>query len=504
MIRRSEKTAKILTWAMLIHCSAFILFWWTNTPLYQAVDHFIAERTGKYITYMLLPMLFFAGLGVWCLVRIIFARRRGKALRGSILFYVLCAVFLLLFYAIFAVIFFRYPIQWPRLVQLFNFFRPIIEVPVLVLLVVLTLPMAARAFRLRKEQPPYAVALVSIWIFVWSFSLWSPPDSVYRGALPAKPMLIAHRGASSLAPENTLAAVNMAALIARQGVMVGAGGLTFSNPPGNSTGMGVETDIRVSLDGTLFLMHDATLTRTTNVAAVFPQRRNDNASLFTMTELQQLSAGQWFIESHPNGSVPIGLVSREQLKSYAAARVPTLQDWLQVVKENHLIFIFDLLPPPEGHPYYDQFFTLCFGQIRRAGIDDQIWFLVEESEYWKVRAASGEMHLVHNTHYRHPPEVITLQSLGYEIVNSEYGLPGHWLREYQAARIKVNLWTVDEPWQFSRLWVMGVDSVTTNNLQVFASENTPVLAIPYGAYVIAWCLLGAGLTLFVILRRKKY
>lgn len=504
MSGRLEKTIKILTWATLIHCAVFILFWWTNTPLCQAVNNFIAERTGKYLGYVLIPMLLFAGLGVWCLVRIFFARRHGKAMRGSIVFYVLCAVSLVLFYVTFAVIFYKYPIQWSRLVQLFNFFRPIVEVPALVLLVVLTLPMVTRAFRLRREQPPYAVALVSVWIFVWSFSLWNPPDSVYRGALPAKPMLIAHRGASSLAPENTLTAVNMAAQIARQGVTAGIGGMTFSDPPNPPASLGVEADIRISLDGMLFLMHDATLARTTNVAEVFPERKNDNASLFTLAELQQLNAGKWFIDSHPNGSLPAGLVGSDQLKSYADERIPTLQDWLQVVKENHLIFIFDLLPPPADHPYSGQFFNLSLDQIKQAGIDDQIWFLVKESDYWKVRASAGQMHLAHSTNYRHPPEVVTLQALGYEIVNSEYGLPGRWLREYQAAKIKVNLWTVDEPWQFSRLWVMGVDSVTTNNLPVFASENKPVLAIPYVAYVIAWCLLGAFLTVYVILRRKKY
>ena len=268
--------------------------------------------------------------------------------------------------------------------------------------------------------------------------------------------------------------------------------------------MGVETDIRISLDGTLFLMHDPTLKRTTNIAVIFPNRKNENASQFSMADLKKLSAGQWFVDSHPAGSLPSGLVSEEQSKAYTVEPIPTLQDWLQVVKDNHLIFIFDLLPPPENHPYYNQFFTLCFNQLKQAGVDNQIWFLVDESNYWTVHAAGGQMHLVYSTDYRHPPEVSNLQYLSSEIVNSEYGLPVHWLREYQAAHIKVNLWTVDERWQFSRMWVLGVNSVTTNNIHTFAAENYPILAIPYRVYVIAWCGLAILLGVYVVLRGRKY
>lgn len=50
-----------------------------------------------------------------------------------------------------------------------------------------------------------------------------------------------------------------------------------------------------SYDGVPFLMHDATLRRTTNVAEVFPNRTHHDASMFTWAELQQLNAGDWFL-----------------------------------------------------------------------------------------------------------------------------------------------------------------------------------------------------------------
>lgn len=496
-----DKTIRIFAWLMIVHSLVFILFWVTNTPFHHSVNDFIAQRTAINFDYVLLPVLLFAGMGAWALIRLFFNEHSARLMRGKLPFFILCIIFIVLFYVLFGFLFSRDPIQLPRLVQLFDFFRPIFEVPIIVIFIVFTLPYVAKAFRNRKEQPPYAVALVAAWIFVWSFSLWSPPDSVYRGKLPEKPMLIAHRGAFSLAPENTLASVKLAAQIAKSGVTDSKAGLSFDN---QASTMGVETDIRISLDGTLFLMHDPTLTRTTNIANIFPDRKDDNASSFTLTELKKLSAGKGFTRNHSLTSLPAGIVSAQLYDSYAVEPIPALQEWLQVVKDNHLILIFDSLHPPENHPYSSEFLSLIFEQVKKADIADQVWYLVEESDYWMVRSSGNGMHLAYSTDYLHPPEVFYLQSYNYQIVNSEYGLPVHWLREYQAAGIKVNLWTVDEPWQYSRLWVQGVNSITTNNLAGFAAETYPVLAIPYRTYALAWCVLGVLLAGFVFFQGRKY
>ena len=58
----------------------------------------------------------------------------------------------------------------------------------------------------------------------------------------------------------------------------------------------IETDVRLSADGELFLFHDDTGARTTNVARVFPDRANDPINSFTGAELRQLDAGAWFGE----------------------------------------------------------------------------------------------------------------------------------------------------------------------------------------------------------------
>ena len=68
---------------------------------------------------------------------------------------------------------------------------------------------------------------------------------------PATPWVVAHRGASAYAPENTVPAF---ALAAEQGA-------TF-----------VEFDLQRTKDGALVILHDLTLERTTDVEEVFPDR----------------------------------------------------------------------------------------------------------------------------------------------------------------------------------------------------------------------------------------
>ncbi len=92
---------------------------------------------------------------------------------------------------------------------------------------------------------------------------------------------VAHRGASSYAPEHTAAAYRLAI----------AQGADY-----------VEQDLAVTKDGVLVCLHDDTLERTTNVEEVFPDRSSTDAAGrtqwlvadFTLAEIKQLDAGSWF------------------------------------------------------------------------------------------------------------------------------------------------------------------------------------------------------------------
>jgi glycerophosphoryl diester phosphodiesterase len=294
-------------------------------------------------------------------------------------------------------------------------------------------------------------------------------------------LLIAHRGASMLSPENTIAAANLA----------------------NSLGVyGIETDVLVSQDGEMFLMHDDTLDRTTDVAARFPGRQDEPAANFTWAELSQLNAGQWFVEQDPYGAIKKGLVSPEQVAEYRQQTVPLLTDWLDIVKANGLAFIFDLKQLPAAHPYAGSFFEMAFEQIHSAGVDPQIWFLVSPEQLAFVRTQAPGMLPAYGADYQDLPSPSELLSQGYALVNVEYGISPGMIRQYQEAGLWVNVYTVDEPWQFSRLWLLGVDSVTTSNAGVMAELSRPVFSLAYNLYLVAWVLVGLaalGLLLGMVL-----
>ncbi|MDX1443245.1 MAG: glycerophosphodiester phosphodiesterase family protein [Gammaproteobacteria bacterium] len=89
------------------------------------------------------------------------------------------------------------------------------------------------------------------------------------------PLVIAHRGAPTLAPENTLAAIRAA--------------LDINSPA-------IEIDIRRSADGVPVLIHDEDLERTTN--------GEGEVSDFTWEQLRALDAGNWFDERFAGEPIP--------------------------------------------------------------------------------------------------------------------------------------------------------------------------------------------------------
>lgn len=147
-----------------------------------------------------------------------------------------------------------------------------------------------------------------------------------------KPLCIAHRGASSLAPENTLVA-------AQKAFDLGADMW--------------ELDVSVTADGELILLHDDSLVRTTNVQTVFPDRTPWLITNFTLTELRQLDAGAWFIETDPFGTIAGGAVTPAEQKAIRGQPLPTLREALLFTRERDWrvnIEIKELIPPLTNFP----------------------------------------------------------------------------------------------------------------------------------------------------------
>src|ERR671916_458700 len=130
------------------------------------------------------------------------------------------------------------------------------------------------------------ISLVGLACFV-ALILRKGNTRIVRGEWPVN---LAHRGASALAPENTIEAFRLA-------VEAGAGGL--------------ELDVHVTRDGHIVVIHDATVDRTTNGTGA--------VSEMTLEELRRLDAGHNF---SPDGGPTRPYRGR-------GVRVPTLGEVLR-------------------------------------------------------------------------------------------------------------------------------------------------------------------------------
>lgn len=125
----------------------------------------------------------------------------------------------------------------------------------------------------------------------------------------AAPLVIAHRGASGYLPEHTLAGYELA-------VRLGADY--------------IEPDLQLTKDGFLVAMHDTTLNRTTDVAAVLGTRNGGYlVSEYTLAEIKTLTVK------------PVGTASTSYpgfTPAYANAfRVPTFDEVIQLAQAESLL-----------------------------------------------------------------------------------------------------------------------------------------------------------------------
>jgi glycerophosphoryl diester phosphodiesterase len=148
--------------------------------------------------------------------------------------------------------------------------------------------------------------------------------------------LIAHRGASAYAPENTIPAFRLAA----------EQGADF-----------VEFDVQLSKDRQLVCLHDTSLERTTDVEEVFPDRfrtigggaqatRRWMLDDFTLADLRRLDAGAWFDPK------------------FRGTRIPTFSETIDALRGRSGLFIE--LKTPER---YEGIERLILAELAAKGLD---------------------------------------------------------------------------------------------------------------------------------------
>ena len=266
-------------------------------------------------------------------------------------------------------------------------------------------------------------------------ALLFPAPAAGAGVRAERPTVIAHRGASSYAPENTLAAVDKAAGL----------GIEW-----------VENDVQRTKDGELVVIHDDNLKRTTDVEEVFPGRSPWKVKDFTAAEIARLDAGSWFGPE------------------FAGARVPTLTQFLDRVESHRQKLLLEI-KNPELYPGIEQQILKTLdaeGWLDASHLDGRL--IVQSFGADSVRAVH-ELQPRVMTGFLGTPPVADLSRYAvfadqinpsYTTVSPGYVSSVHEFDGPHGAPLEVFTWTVNDAETARQVAGYGVDGIITNSPDV--------------------------------------
>ncbi len=232
--------------------------------------------------------------------------------------------------------------------------------------------------------------------------------------------IVAHRGASFDAPENTVAAVKLA---------------------WEQKADAAEFDIYLTKDRKVVLMHDKDTKRTAGGV-------NKVIADSTLAELRRLDVGRWKGEK------------------FAGERVPTLAETLAVVPDGKRVFI-EVKPGPEIVPYLlDELAAAKLPAARTPIIafDARVVAAVKKARpelpaYWLVSL---------NTKDKAPPTAAEVVAKAKEIradgldLSASPALDEAYAKTIRSAGLKLYVWTVNDVTVAKRMVGLGVDGITTD------------------------------------------
>jgi len=260
-----------------------------------------------------------------------------------------------------------------------------------------------------------------------------------------RPLVIAHRGASGLAPENTLAAFALA-------IGLGADG--------------VEMDVQLAADGRVMVIHDARVNRTTDAVG--------RVANFTVEQFEGLDAGGWFerrlllrprVRAMANRAAVIA--GRDELH-FSTERVPTLDATLDLIAPARLQRVYIEL---KGHrtdkaPLLEATLAL----VRERQMEREVTLLSFDHEIIK-RVKQVAPHLRTAATFgitgRRLISTRTIINAAQRVEADEVAL--HYalatrraVTALHAAGLAVSVWTANSKLLMFRLAASGVDGIMTN------------------------------------------
>lgn len=226
-------------------------------------------------------------------------------------------------------------------------------------------------------------------------------------------IVMAHRGYSNKAPENTMAAFEMA-------LEVGSGG--------------IELDVHLTKDGEVVVIHDPTVDRTTDGTG--------KVSDFTMAEIQELDAGSWFAPE------------------FKGEKLPSLRQVLDIVKDENILLNIETKT------------ALGF-----EALNEKVALLLDEYALWEKTIISSFNHYALAHFKQVKPQVRTgilyncalvnpwvyAKSIGASALHPNHlTIVPELVEAAQQNGLMVNVWTVDAAEDIERMKLAKVDSIITN------------------------------------------
>ena len=238
-------------------------------------------------------------------------------------------------------------------------------------------------------------------------------------SLPRRPLIIAHRGSSAVAPENTLAAFSQAIADCADGI---------------------EIDVRLSRDNEVIVIHDGRLERTTN-----GRGRVKDSSL---RELKKLSAGTWF---H---------------KKFSSEKIPTLAEVFELVRG--AVGINIEIKTEHGRAQRKEILTRCMEVVRQHRASEYVLIssfhhpFVQQAKILDSKITTGVLyHPVH--HLRRSPGALTAHSHADFFICNKYSLHKRTVQKLRERGIRVGVYVINTKKAFEKFAEMKVDCVYTDN-----------------------------------------
>ncbi len=261
-------------------------------------------------------------------------------------------------------------------------------------------------------------------------------------------LIAAHRGARSLAPENTLAAARLA---------LGAGARMW------------EADVRMSRDEELILLHDPDLKQTSDAQSRFPDRSPWLVDDFTLDELKSLDFGSWFGKADPFGQVAAGKISPSELAAYSGEPVVTLEEAILFTIRNDWLLNIEI-KDLSGLPGHESIVEKVVNMVRSLGAAEKV-LISSFNHYYLARIAKLNKNiktgvLVNN--FQSDPAKLMLELHAFTFNPALRAFWPQQIRRLKQKGFGSLVWVLNNPWLARACFAMGADGIFTDFPQRFS------------------------------------